>query len=262
MYYIQTFLFLVSLLLFYCSFSTALKREDSQVVLQAIILSEDNQRYNHSYNVLSKIGFNITRHIPIHYTSNELDQRLSDYMKTTKSTYKSYLKHFFNNKDEDNINITSILSNIKDRKLLSNRLAYFDMLENIQNSTLTTTTTNNNNKEKGSTSKCSTSHIPRELDWVFLFEDDIQLHPSYNTTNTHHVIRTIITGIIYTYHINNSIILYIITYYHNILYIGMKMATNGMLYLGICGPKWLNKPVTVGNNEYREAYGYCTHAIG
>ena len=40
------------------------------------------------------------------------------------------------------------------------------------------------------------------------------------------------------------------------------MATNGMLYLGICGPRWSGQPVTVGNNEYREAYGYCAHAIG
>ena len=198
MYSLQTLLFLVpSLLLFYCTFSSALKREDSQVVLQAVILSGDEKRYNYSYNVLSKIGFNVSRHIPIHYTSALLDQKLSEYIQTTKSTYKNYiLKHFFNDKD-NNINVTSILSHIKDRKLFSNRLAFFEMLENAQNSTNlnTATATTTTNKQGGNISK--STHMPRALDWVFLFEDDIMFHPSY-TNKTHQVISTIKTGITYT----------------------------------------------------------------
>ena len=49
-------------------------------------------------------------------------------------------------------------------------------------------------------------------------------------------------------------ILYCLLYY--ILYIGMKLATDGMMYLGLCAAGFHDKTViTIDNNEFRHGTG-------
>ena len=79
------------------------------------------------------------------------------------------------------------------------------------------------------------STVSRELDWVFFFEDDIKLHESFQSPKQ--AMQTIITG--------------------------MKLATNGMVFLGICGMHWNDDTIiTINSNQYRNCTGYCAHAFG
>ena len=79
------------------------------------------------------------------------------------------------------------------------------------------------------------SIVNRELDWIFFFEDDIKLHESFQSPKQ--AMQTIING--------------------------MKLATNGMMFLGICSRIWYDETIiTIDSYEYRNCTGYCAHAFG
>ena len=84
------------------------------------------------------------------------------------------------------------------------------------------------------------AYMPHPLDWIFLFEDDIKLHESF--INPKQAMQSIITG--------------------------MKLATNGLIILGVCNPHWYGAPIIMTDTdsgfgvEYRLSSGFCSHAFG
>ena len=183
--------------------------------LKAIVLSRNNERYNYTHSILTNIGFNVSRHHPIHYKSKVLDKELTN-----------IIYHNFQNKEILGYNgrIHAVITSIQDRKAFSNRLSILNILETHLE------TRNDSIKENATPTythipNISThTYIPYELDWIFLFEDDISLHESFISNKQ--AMDTIITGILYyifTYntilhYIYNTLILYI-QYSYTILYI-------------------------------------------
>ena len=159
--------------------------------LQAIVLSANNERYDSTHSILSDIGFNVSRKHPIHYKSKILDKKLTDILHSSLITpIKQTLGY--------NGRIHIAIDNIQDRKYFSNRLAFLNILETqlaAQLSEHTDTSRNSTNSTNSSSMKettSNTSYIPPELDWIFLFEDDIKLHESFITPKQ--AMQTIITG--------------------------------------------------------------------
>ena len=191
-------LFMISSIIFYfqlifiCTVCSKTESEVASLELQAIVLSRNNERYNYTHSILTNIGFNVTRHHPIHYKSKILDREL------TNIIYNN-----FQNKDILGYNgrIHAVITSIRDRKSFSNRLSILNLLEThldthlIEHNNTNTSTDNTSTSSIKENATYTNTPIPHPLDWIFLFEDDIKLHESFVTPTQ--AMDTILTGILY-----------------------------------------------------------------
>lgn len=155
------------------------------------IVSNKEERYNHSREVLTKLGIIPHHYVPLSYKSDAVKQAMEEYGagKNRKQLTDRY------------------------KKVFSNRLAFTNLFRDFVND-------------------------PRAaLDsWRFFFEDDIALHPSLSEELAQKVLGR-----------------------------GLEVAArDGVLYLGICGPKDCKRKVVVLKSpvEAKQCAGSCTHAFG
>ena len=183
-------------LIFICTVCSKTESEVASLELQAVVLSRNNERYNYTHSILTNIGFDVTRHHPIHYKSKVLDKELTD-----------IIYNNFQNKDILGYNgrIHAVITSITDRKSFSNRLSILNILETQLTAQLSKQNHTSTNNSSGDTNTSSIvmnathtnthTYIPYELDWIFLFEDDINLHESFISNKQ--AMDTIRTGILY-----------------------------------------------------------------
>lgn len=155
------------------------------------IVSNKEERYNHSKEVLTKLGIIPHHYVPLSYKSDAVRQAMEAYGagKNRKQLTDRY------------------------KKVFSNRMAFTNLFREFVDD-------------------------PRAaLDsWRFFFEDDIALHPSLSEERAQKVLAR-----------------------------GLEVAArDGVLYLGICGPRDCKKKVVVLESpvEAKQCAGACTHAFG
>ena len=185
------------LILSFWSLKDERKNLEQQLRLQAFVISENNERYHNSHSILSTIGFIVNRQQPIHYKSKTLDRKLTESINNNQ-----LIKETLGIQGRINV----IIENIQDRKYFSNRLSFLNILEkhNLEKTythTLDHSLTNpipTGINNKYTTHTYTRTHIPHELDWIFLFEDDIKLHDSF-VNDPKQAMNTILIGsVLYT----------------------------------------------------------------
>lgn len=157
--------------------------------LHGYIVSNKEQRYNHSKAVLAMLGIVSHQYMPLSYKSDAIEKAMEDYRAGNR-------KH----------------RNDRYKKVLSNRMAFTYLFQQFVDD----------------------SHAAPHS-WRFFFEDDVALHPSLNKSLAEKVLAK-----------------------------GLEVAArDGIMYLGICGPRDCKKKVVLASPvEAKQCAGACTHAFG
>lgn len=157
--------------------------------LHGYIVSNKEERYNHSKAVLAMLGIVSHQYMPLSYKSDAIQKAMEEYRAGNR-------KH----------------RNDRYKKVLSNRMAFTYLFQQF---------VDDSHASFGS--------------WRFFFEDDVALHPSLNKSLAEKVLAK-----------------------------GLEVAArDGILYLGICGPRDCKKKVVLASPvEAKQCAGACTHAFG
>lgn len=154
------------------------------------IVSNKEQRYNHSKAVLAKLGIVSHQYVPLSYKSDAIRKAMEEYRAGNR-------KHLTD----------------RYKKVFSNRMAFTYLFQQFEDD----------------------PHAALDS-WRFFFEDDVALHPSLTKSLAQKVLAR-----------------------------GLEVAAkDGILYLGICGPKDCKKKVVLLASpvEAKQCAGACTHAFG
>lgn len=154
------------------------------------VVSNKEQRYNHSKAVLEKLGIVSHQYVPLSYKSDAIRQAMEEYR---AANHKYRLTDRY-------------------KKVFSNRMAFTYLFQQFVDD----------------------PHAAVDS-WRFFFEDDVALHPSLTKSFAQQVLAR-----------------------------GLEVASgDGILYLGICGPKDCKKKVVLASHvEAKQCAGACTHAFG
>ena len=172
---------------------------------RATVISLDNIRYAHTRGILESLHATVTRHHPIAFDEPALVARAKAAVFRGSSMPS-------NDKNEE----------VKTMKAFSNRQAFEDILHNF----------------------VSSDHSIAPDEWLFLFEDDISLHP---TLTAHAAIELISEGMHRAQH------------------------SSGLLLLGLCRPQCeVNTEDTSDGDQrisnidprFSTCHGTCAHAFG